>query len=483
MAERVEIPQSRCRAGVHSADITPPVGIYHRMWGAATHDRSEGVSMPLRVTVLMIGPRQDTDALHAFVAIDHCLFWHTEMETLLTRVEQQTNVTRDQVTLLFSHTHAAGLLGSERAEMPGGELIGPYLESVADEISHSIRVATSRLRDASIVYGVGRCDLARNRDYFDSATETYVCGYNPHGAADDTVIVGRVIGSTSSTPLATLVNYACHPTTLAWENRQISPDYVGGLRDVIEQQTKAPLFFVQGASGDTGPRESYVGDPEIAYRNGRQLGFAALSALETLPSPDQSFEYSGAVVSGATLGTWRWTHSDLPRLNATATWSKIIGTVNLPFREDLPIASQLKDDLKRWNAAERAAAANGNEEAARNARAMAERMTRRLTRVGHLDSESHFPYAFHVWKMGDAIWIALNGEHYNVLQREIRDAFPEVVVIVGTLANGSDVWYLPDKDSYGKGLYQEDASILSEGSLELLRDRILEVMREVLSLE
>jgi hypothetical protein len=35
--------QGLCRAGLSRCDITPPVGIYHRMWGAATHDRSTGL--------------------------------------------------------------------------------------------------------------------------------------------------------------------------------------------------------------------------------------------------------------------------------------------------------------------------------------------------------------------------------------------------------------------------------------------------------
>ena len=48
----VDTPQSRCRAGLARGDITPPVGIYHRMWGAATHDRAIGVHRPLEATAL-----------------------------------------------------------------------------------------------------------------------------------------------------------------------------------------------------------------------------------------------------------------------------------------------------------------------------------------------------------------------------------------------------------------------------------------------
>lgn len=42
----VSTPQTRCRVGVARRDITPPAGIYHRMWGAAMHDRAEGVHKP-----------------------------------------------------------------------------------------------------------------------------------------------------------------------------------------------------------------------------------------------------------------------------------------------------------------------------------------------------------------------------------------------------------------------------------------------------
>ena len=57
----VDIPQSRCRAAVARGDITPPVGIYHRMWGAATHERSTGVHKPLLATAAWFGPTDGGD--------------------------------------------------------------------------------------------------------------------------------------------------------------------------------------------------------------------------------------------------------------------------------------------------------------------------------------------------------------------------------------------------------------------------------------
>ena len=107
-------------------------------------------------------------------------------------------------------------------------------------------------------------------------------------------------------------------------------------------------------------------------------------------------------------------------------------------------------------------------------------MTRRLVRVAHLDDAETYPYPIRLWKMGDAVWVALDGEHYNVLQRNLRNRFAAVSLIIGTLANGSDVWYLPDEDSYGKGLYQEDASILAKGSLEKLEAALIDQIEKLL---
>ena len=51
-------------------DVTPPVGIYHRMWGAATHDRSTGVHRPLTATALALSPLSGGPG-RVFVALDH----------------------------------------------------------------------------------------------------------------------------------------------------------------------------------------------------------------------------------------------------------------------------------------------------------------------------------------------------------------------------------------------------------------------------
>src|SRR5262249_16831916 len=156
----------------------------------------------------------------------------------------------------FSHTHGAGLMGLERVALPGGDLIPPYLGRLGRTVAELIVQARDRMQHARIAYGAGRCSLAAQRDMWDEASGQYVCGLNPVGRGEDSVIVARVTNDADQT-LATFVNYACHPTTLAWENTLINPDYVGAMRDVVERETGAPCVFLQGASGDLGPRQGF----------------------------------------------------------------------------------------------------------------------------------------------------------------------------------------------------------------------------------
>jgi hypothetical protein len=470
----VDTPQSLCRFGLARCDVTPPVGIYHRTWGAATHDRATGLHRPLTATALVFqapgeAPLAATEQV--LVAVDHCLLWAAEMEALLGVVTAKTGLGREQLVVAFSHTHAAGLMGLERCNLPGGDLIAPYLERLAAQVAELVAEARRSVVAATIVYGIGRCAVAAQRDLWDAHSGQFVCGFNAEGSADDTVLVARVTDA-SGTTLATIVNYACHPTTLAWQNTLLSPDFPGAMRAVVEEATAAPCVFLQGASGDLGPREGFVGDAAVADRNGRQLGHAALAALEGLPPPGTRFRYAGPVISGATLGAWEHVPLDPDALRQKGQWRCRRWSVELPYREEQRTVAQTEADLARWQTEEAAAHCTGDLARARDCRAMAERMTRWLTRIAALPGGKTFPLPVTLWQMGDAFWLAVEGEHYQALQRSLRERFAGLPLIVATLANGSRPAYLPTRDAYGKGIYQESIAVLAPGCLEQLIEAI-----------
>src|SRR5690606_7871979 len=104
--------------------------------------------------------------------------------------------------------------------------------------------------------------------------------------------------------IATIINYACHPTTLAWDNRLISPDYVGAMRETVEAYTHAPCLFLQGASGELAPAEQYTGNTGTADKHGRSLGYSVLAVLEAMPPPGTELSFVRIVESGAPLAVW-----------------------------------------------------------------------------------------------------------------------------------------------------------------------------------
>lgn len=464
----VSTPQSRCRAAVTRCDITPPIGIYHRMWGAALHDRATGVHRPLQATVLWLEPTAPaTGEPQIVVSLDHCILDALEVRKIRDAIHAATAVGCDNVQVTLTHTHAAGLMSRARNQSPGGELIGPYLDEVALRVSKLAGEAQAKAEQATIVYGTGRSNLAAHRDYFDRERGGYVCGFNPTGVADDTLLIARISNDPGKT-LAILVNYACHPTTLAWDNTLISPDWVGSMRDLIEQSVGGLCLFLQGASGDLGPRQGFVGDTSVADRNGQQVGHAALSALLALPPPGTEYRYAGPILSGATIGTWRHEPLSGDARDRQAPWCWEQWVVELPYRHDLPSIEQTRADQEHWLAEETRARAAGDERIVRDCRAQVEQRTRQLARLGELVPGRCFPLTLRLGILGDAIWVFVPGELYQVFQTTLRERFAPHPVIVVTLSNDWQPGYIPTACTYGYGIYQEVIAAVSAGSLEML---------------
>jgi hypothetical protein len=408
------------------------------------------------------------------LALDQCLLDGSDVTAIRNRVSRVAPVRSDHVHVTVSHTHASGWMSRSRAGFPGGELIDDYLKRVMHVCADLALAAADAARPATIVYGIAQCNLAGHRDYFDGTR--FVCGFNPAGPADDTVLVGRVIADDGST-LGTLVNYACHPTTLAWQNTLLSPDFVGAMREVVEQHTGAPCVFLQGASGDLGPRDGFVGDVAVADRNGRQVGFVALSGLEALPPAGTWFNYVGPVVSGATLGIWKHQPVDEVTAKRQAAWAWKSFTVDLPYRPDLPTVDGTRADLAKWEAAEADARRIGDLDSARDARAHVERMNRQLNRLSALPTGPTYPYPVTIGRLGTSLWVLVPGELYQVFQTTLRARFPGAALVVATLTNDWQPGYLPSATAYGDGIYQETIAVVAAGALETLTETVARELR------
>jgi hypothetical protein len=451
------------------------------MWGAALHDRATGVHRPLEATLLWIeqedAPKLDPQVV---LSLDHCILDRQEIHNIRQSIQASTGIGHDNVLVTLTHTHGAGWMSRTRSGLPGGELLGPYLDELAKKMGELAREARGMVVPASIVYGTGRCNLAAHRDYFDEQREQYVCGLNPDGPADDTVLLAKICDRSGSR-LGTIVNYACHPTTLAWDNTLISPDWVGAMREVIEREEGGLCLFLQGASGDLGPREGFVGATDVADRNGRQIGYAALSSLATLPMPGTEYRYAGPVISGTAIGTWR--HEPLAvNDNAKAnqwSWGQIV--VELPYRHDLPTIEQTLREREEWLQEESQARQVNDELRVRDCRAQVEQRTRQLTRLENLVPGRVYPLTVRLGVLGDALWVFVPGELYQVFQKTLRERFAPRPVFVTTLTNDWQPGYIPSATSYGYGIYQEVIAATAAGCSELLMESISRTLKRLTS--
>jgi hypothetical protein len=474
----VNVPQSICRAAVARCDITPPVGMYHRMWGAAAHDRSTGVHKPLLATALVLRPTNSSDGPGVvLIALDHCILGDDDVTNIRSQAAKAVGCDARDVHITLSHTHGAGLMMRDRANQPGGDQIAPYLDRLAVAASQIAAEAARSVRDAVILYATGRCDLAAQRDFFDEQSGKFVCGFNPNVHADDTVMVARVVDRSTRLTLATVVNYACHPTTLAWQNTLVSPDFVGAMREAVETATAnapAPCIFLQGASGEMAPREQYTGDTAVADRNGRRLGFAAVAALESIPASvaGMHFAYTGPVVSGAVLGTWAHEPTDAAAIQRASGWRQRSWEIKLPYRTDLPTLAETRANREKLIAQEQSARAAGDAQRAADLRALVEQHTRQIMRLEALPAGDSFSLRITAWQAGDAAWLFASGEHYSLLQTEIRGRFPNLPILVTTVTDGWQPGYLPTRETYGKGIYQESICMVAAGALERVIDDV-----------
>ena len=448
----------RGRIGIARADITPPVGICARNWGAAKHDVARSIHRPLTLTAMTLAPATGGQIL---VLVEADLGGWKSLQTFRSfskRLQQELSVEPASLIFALSHTHSAPLLMDADDSLPGSGLHQTWMKELFESTVRTVRQSMESQFEGTIDWHAGRCGLATNRDLPDPnpSRQRIVCGYHPEGSPDDALFVGRITDTTGNIQ-GTLVNYACHPTTLAWENEAISPDYVGAMRETIQQATNAPALFLSGACGELAPRYQYVRDPEVADRHGRELGFAALATLNGMEPPGTQLSYSEVVESGAPLAVWRHEPYD-------------------PSHELRAIRAPVSLPLKNWPSAEEL------EKQRRECsdRALEERLRRKLNiRLG-VGNGSTFELPVHVWRIGDAILVGSCCEAYSALQRELRQRFADTTILCMNLINGS-IGYLPPAELYDTDVYTVWQTLFDRGSYECLLETMTREIRNVLS--
>jgi len=420
---------SQFQAGVGRADITPPVGIAHGNWSAQVHERAEGIDLALWCTALAA---KDADT-EVIIAEWDLLYppggeWLAEARR---RITELTGVPGDRIRLSAVHTHAGPNI--KKPWFAGGaEMVEPYVASLTDRLAGACLAAHQALRPARVAGGYGACAVNCNRRR-PWKPDRLLLAPNPEGFSDHQVGVIR-IDDVAGKPIAILVNFAAHPTILAWDNRLISSDYPGSVRRTVEGLTGATCLFLQGAAGNQNTMRDYSCKPEDARWVGRQIGLEAVRVAEFIEPQPTEMRIGKYVESSWTMGVAERAPTGQPDGRVAC----ISRTVSVPmWKHDPPAEAEIKKvkDLEQRLADLRAGGAPV--EQIREANMRVRRATLDLTVKTRRSKGTEIAMEFQAIRLGPTALVGIPVEPFAEIGAEVKAASPFATTFFSGYTNGS----------------------------------------------
>ncbi len=462
-------------AGVARADITPPVGIAQMNWGSQSHILSEGNDpLGLCATALVLA-----DGKTKFAMVDIDRLFVEGLEASIQRAAKLTGIPSENIRLAATHTHAA--VNVSAAKGPAGLDLGEYQAAVKryddfviDKIVGLIVEANANLQPAHIYGNQGEGRININRRVRADGENPPAVGRNPEGFVDRDLIVFR-IDDGDGNPIAVLANFPCHGTVLAYENKKISPDWIGMVRQVVEQaMPTAKCLFFQGAAGNQGPIEGFTGDLSVAHRLGAMLGHRTTSLAFGIETVDRVPTFEGFVESTAYQAKQHWRVQG-PRSSTLARSSKII---QLPRRQytDKEIdnmAARLDGAIRKVVAAK----ASKDPWKIHQAEARVRRFRDLLTKWKQQVAAEPIEVQVEIWQIGEVGIISMPGEPFAEIGVALRKASPFQYTMFCGYSDGIGGDYLPISCEYDKGGYEVERTPYGQQADEKLIAETIELLK------
>lgn len=431
-------------AGVARVVITPPVGI--RMLGYTVQECvSESIERDLTATALVLS---DGSLKVVLIACDLVFITNPYVEPIRQKIADRIGVAVDHVLIACSHTHLGPMLPGWQPDSPEqARLQRRYVESLEESLAGVAAVADRRRRPARIGAGKGSAPLGINRRER-LPDGRVVIGENPRGAVDHEVGVIR-IDDLEGRAIATVMSAAAHTVVLGPKTSQLSPDYVGPARDIVESATGAPSLFLLGAAGNVNPCCGIgTGGPE-QYDDVRRLGAMLGGEAVTTWARIRTHNRHGPrriVQSVATVSVWDY--EPLPEACvehfSVATRRLTLPLANLPDRT--AAEKQLAHYRQRLDEARQGTS--------RGAIHVAQRLAQWAEMVLRTVDEGKNPVTrsldFWALRLNDIGIVAVSGEPFAELGLEVKRRSPLPHTFFLGYSNGC-LGYLPTPEAFAEG--------------------------------
>lgn len=462
---------SHLLAGVARSDITPPPGIGHAGWGAQTHQRAAGVDLPLWLTALAIGDGEQTVVV---IDIDTMYLFEEEAAAVQRAVADLTRLPAGNIRLSYTHTHSGPLTGKAWSAwmQEGPEMIPSYDEGLQHAAAGAAWAAMNALEPVRVGANRGEARIGVNRRFQRPEDGAVVVGRNRAGPVDPEVLVVR-LDTLAGDPLATIVNYACHPITVGPDNDRITPDYPGVTKRVVEAATGSTCLFLQGAAGDIGPLRGVARGGAGEYKRlGAILGHEASRLWWEMELPPRTETYRGTLESGSPLAIY----DDLPREEPDRRLRVETRTAALPTRDigdPDEYEAAFQHSVERLNALR---ARGAGDDAIREQTMHTKRSGMRAGLARRITEIPSWEVSVQGIALGDDIVLqAIAAEPFVLIGRQVKDRSPFAYTLFSGYSNVG--WaYLPTADAYPLGGYEIEISPFAPEAAELLIESCLDML-------
>jgi neutral ceramidase len=417
------------KVGAARAEITPPLG--HRMEGFESRTSGAiGVHDPLMVRVIAA---EGDDGVGVAIVVADLIQIDPHLQGIIAaEVERRTGIVRTNLQLAGTHTHSGPML-REPSDVEA---------AIGLTIAETVEQAWRARRDAVAAVGIGHVDgIGGNR--------------RPNGGpVDDRVTVTRIDAADGS-PIATHVNYGCHPTTLGPNNTLYTADYPGVVCRTVEGEVGGIAVFSTGPQGDVNPG-----------------GYSPEGSMVGVVVPWRTFEsadlYGRKIAAVATQ-----VRAGLAPQASARVWadSREIGLA----RKALPEPTAARAAAIAAIAASDAVRAAGLSADATYHAAVAAAYADLIAGQAE-DPERDGPVRIRISAIaiGPLLHVGVGGELFVALGQEIRERLGAARTCVAALCDGT-IGYIPTKDAFEIGGYEPNASVLQPGEGERLVASVVEL--------
>ena len=252
--------------GVSSHTINPDVGAF--IAGDAHNRQFTGIHDSIFVKAIIISDSKNQIALLTFDCIG--LLYPTLLEI---RKEVATQIplaefNPSNIVMSSTHTHSGpdvvGIWGQDQMTSGVDSL---YMKSLIQNAVTSIVTAWKNKQPATMQYA----ETTFGKDWVYNISEP--------DELDRSVSIVQFVDGTGKS-IATLTNFACHPTIMDGASSLVSSDYVMGLYRQLNHSLGGENLFLQGSIGGWVQPEHEEKTFERAEQRGRELGMMVEQSLK-----------------------------------------------------------------------------------------------------------------------------------------------------------------------------------------------------------